>query len=71
MSLNDVLLPKHVSDSCYATLTQIYIDIFQVTQSSNSSLSNRYQKRMTTEQKAILFNRSEKLNRVVDLHKSS
>lgn len=71
MSLNDVLLPKYVSDSCYATLTQIYIDIFQVTQSSNSSLSNRYQKRMKTEQKVVLFDRSEKLNDVADLHKSS
>ena len=71
MSINDVLLPKYVSDSCYATLTQIYIDIFQVTQSSNLSLSNKYKKRMTTEQKVILFDKPEKLNHVVDFCKSS
>ena len=69
MSMNDILLPKYVSDSCYAALTQIYIDVFQVTQ--NSSLSNKYKKRMTAEQKVILFDKPEKLNHVVNFYKSS
>ena len=69
MSINDILLPKYVSDSCYATLTQIYIDVFQVTQ--NSLLSNKYKKRMTAEQKVILFDKPEKLNHVVNFYKSS
>ena len=69
MSINDILLPKYVSDSCYATLTQIYIDVFQVTQ--NSLLSNKYKKRMTAEQKVILFDKPEKLNHVVNFYKFS
>ena len=69
MSINDILLPKYVSDSCYATLTQIYIDVFQVTQ--NSLLSNKYKKRMTAEQKVILFDKPEKLNHAVNFYKSS
>ena len=68
MSINDILLPKYVSDSCYATLTQIYIDVFQVTQ--NSSLSNKYKKRTTTAQKVILFDKP-KINHVANFYKSS
>lgn len=48
MSCNKILLPKSVSDSCYASLTQIYIDIFEVSTSSHLSLSTRNQRRITT-----------------------
>lgn len=45
----DVLLPKHITDSCYASITQIYRDMFELTpksslkasSSSQSSSSNR------------------------------
>uniref|UniRef100_A0A7M5XDJ7 Uncharacterized protein n=1 Tax=Clytia hemisphaerica TaxID=252671 RepID=A0A7M5XDJ7_9CNID len=40
----DVLLPKHVTDSCYASLTQIYRDMFELTPKSKlkpSTHSNR------------------------------
>lgn len=47
MSFNKTLLPKSVSDSCYASLTQIYIDIFEVSPTSHLSLSTRNQRRIT------------------------
>ena len=47
MPFNKTLLPKSVSDSCYASLTQIYIDIFEVSPSSHLSLSTRNQRRIT------------------------
>lgn len=31
----DVLLPKHITDSCYASLTQTYADLFQLIPKSN------------------------------------
>ena len=46
MPCNKILLPKSVSDSC--SLTQIYIDIFEVSPSSHLSLSTRNQRRTTT-----------------------
>ena len=36
----DVLLPKHVTDSCYASLTQIYRDMFELTPKSSLKPSN-------------------------------
>ncbi|XP_057298669.1 uncharacterized protein LOC130629472 [Hydractinia symbiolongicarpus] len=35
LAVADVLLPKQVCDSCYASLTQIYNDMFQLTPKSN------------------------------------
>lgn len=40
MSIQDVLLPKYVSDSCYASITQIYRDMFELTPKSNLKLSS-------------------------------
>lgn len=34
-ALKDVPLPKHVSDSCYAAIIQIYKDMFDLTPKSN------------------------------------
>lgn len=70
MPLNDVLLPKHVSDACYASLMQIYIDMFQVTSSSNLFTLNRNKQRVTVEHKVLSLDRPKKLNQVVELYES-
>ena len=36
----DVLLPKHITDSCYASITQIYRDMFELTPKSSLKLSS-------------------------------
>ena len=71
MSLNDALLPKYVSDSCYASLTRIYIDIFQVPPSSDSFLCNSYEQRLTRDHIINSLDRPNKLNEAVYLHKST
>ena len=40
LTIHDVLLPKHVTDSCYASITQIYREMFELTPKSNLKLSN-------------------------------
>lgn len=39
----DVLLPKHITDSCYASITQIYRDMFELTPKSNLKASSSAQ----------------------------
>ena len=71
MSLNDALLPKYVSDSCYASLTRIYIDIFQVPPRSDSFLCNNYQQRLTSDHNTSSLDRPNRLNQALYSHKST
>ena len=71
MSLKDALLPKYVSNSCYASLTRIHIDIFQVPPSSDSFLCNSYEERITRGYNTNSLDRPKKLNQTVYLHKST
>ena len=71
MSLSDALLPKYISDSCYASLTRIYIDIFQVPPSSDSFLCNNYEQRLTRDHNTNSLDSHNKLNQAVYLHKST
>ena len=71
MSLNDALLPKYVSDSCYASLTPIYIDIFQVPPSSDSFPCNNYEQRLTSDHNTNSLRRPNRLNQAVYSHKST
>ena len=47
MPSEDVLLPRQVTGSCYAELTQIYIDIFKVPPTSNLWTSSHVKKKIT------------------------
>ena len=47
MPAEDVLLPRQVTGSCYAELTQIYIDIFKVPPTSNLWTSSHVKKKIT------------------------
>lgn len=69
MSLNDILLPKYISDSCYASLTQIYNDIFQ-SPSSKFYMPGKYKQKKPTEHAVLSLDRQMTLNQAVYLHKS-
>ena len=71
MSLNDALLPKYVSDSCYASLTWIYIDIFQAPPSSDSFPCNNHEQRLTSDHNTNSLGRPNRLNQAVYSHKST
>ena len=60
MTSNDVLLPKHVSDSCYASLKQIYADLFHVPQNSHLFTSSTIKRRNATIKKAFALDRLKK-----------
>ena len=61
MPATDVLLPKHVSDSCYASITQIYIDMFKVSPSSNLRTASSMKRGVTNKNKGLSLERSKKL----------
>lgn len=69
MSLNDILLPKYISDSFYASLTQIYYDVFQ-SPSLKFYMPSKYMQKITTEHRVLSFDRQKTLNQAVYLHKS-
>ena len=69
MSLNDILLPKYISDSCYASLTQIYNDIFP-SSSSKFYMPGKHKQKNPTEHGVFSLDRQMTLNQAVYLHKS-
>lgn len=66
MSVTDVLLPKHVSDSCYASITQIYIDMFKVSSSSNLWTASSM-KRGVANKKVFSLERSKKSKEPIEV----
>lgn len=60
MTSNDVPLPKHVSDSCYASLKQIYADLFHVPQNSHLFTSSTIKRTNATIKKAFTLDRLKK-----------
>ena len=60
MPSTDVLLPKYVSDSCYAALTQIYIDMFKVSHTSNLWITNSMKKAIPNKKKVLSLDRPKK-----------
>ena len=62
MPAEDVLLPRQVTGSCYAELTQIYIDIFKVPPTSNLWTSSHVKKKLHTEKDYHLLTQQKSLN---------
>ena len=60
MSSEDVILPRHVTGSCYAKLTQIYIDIFKVPPTSNLWTSNQVKKKITYRKRLLSLGAAKK-----------
>ena len=67
MSVTDVLLPKHVSDSCYASITQIYIDMFKVSPSSNLWTASSMKRGVSIKNKVLSLERSNKLKEPIEV----
>ena len=67
MPSDDVLLPKHVSDSCYTSLTQIYMEIFKLPVSSNSRTKSSLKKAVINKTKLLSPDRTKKLKDPIDM----
>ena len=62
MPLDDVLLPKHITDTCYASLKQIYADIFKEPLDSNRRMKSSLLKRaVTNKTKSFSPDKAEKI----------
>ena len=67
MPSGDVLLPKHVSDSCYTLLKQIYMEIFKLTVSSNSRTKSSLKKAVINKTKLLSPERPKRLKNPIDI----
>ena len=67
MPSGDVLLPKHVSDSCYTSLKQIYMEIFKLPVSSNSRTKSSLKKAVINKTKLLSPDRPKKLKDPIDM----
>ena len=67
MPSDDVLLPKHVSDSCYTSLKQIYMEIFKLPVSSNSRTKSSLKKAVINKTKLLSPDRPKKLKDPIDM----
>ena len=67
-----VLLPKYVSDSFYASITQIYIDMFKVSQTSNLWTTSSMIKTVTNKNKFLSLQRPKKQQKLIEtsVHRS-
>ena len=65
MSSTDVLLPKYVSDSFYASITQIYIDMFKVSQTSSLWTINSMRKTVKNKNKFMSLQRPKKQQKLI------
>ena len=66
MPSEDVLLPRHVTGSCYAELTQIYIDMFKVPPTSNLWMSNQVKKKITYRKRLLSLDAAKKPEHLLD-----
>lgn len=67
MPSGDVLLPKHVSDSCYTSLKQIYMEIFKLQGSSNLRTKSSLKKVVIGKTKLLSPDRSKKLTNPIGM----
>ena len=65
MSSTDVLLPKYVTDSFYASITQIYIDMFKVSQTSSLWTTNTMRKTVKNKNKFMSLQRPKKQQKLI------
>ena len=61
MPSNDVLLPKHITDTCYASLKQIYADIFKEPPDSNRRTKSSLKRAVTNKGKNFSPDKAEKI----------
>ena len=72
MSSTDVLLPKYVSDSFYASITQIYIDMFKISQTSILWTTSSMRKTVRNKNKFLSLQRPKKQQKLIEasMHRS-
>ena len=72
MSSTDVLLPKYVSDSFYASITQIYIDMFKISQTSILWTASSTRKTVRNKNKFLSLQRPKKQQKLIEasMHRS-
>ena len=65
MSSTNVLLPKYVSDIFYASIIQIYIDVFKVSQTSSLWKANLIIKTVKNKNKFLSLQRPKKKQKLI------
>lgn len=72
MSSTDVFLPKYVSDSFYASITQIHIDMFKISQTSILWTTSSMRKTVRNKNKFLSLQRPKKQQKLIEasMHRS-
>ena len=72
MSSTDVFLPKYVSDSFYASITQIHIDMFKISQTSTLWTTSSMRKTARNKNKFLSLQRPKKQQKLIEasMHRS-